>query len=150
MMETSDNQYLKFTLAEACYAIPVSSVHEVLETASITRLPRSQKYVMGVVNLRGAVLPVIDLRIWLELPFCWADTKPSLIILTSSLRNETVLIGALVDSVEAVIEIEPSSIQRGDTLTRYGELRSLQGMGRCDEKFVAVLDPAFIFSSVSA
>ncbi|HET7838436.1 MAG TPA: chemotaxis protein CheW [Rectinemataceae bacterium] len=145
-----DRQYIRFTLGEGGYALPASSVLAVQETPSITRLHRAEKYVVGHMEHFGAAIPVIDLRVWLELPFCGAGSERCALILSRARGDEAVLIAALADSVQELVELCPSAIERGDTLTQYGELRALTGMARCGGEYVAVLDPSFIFSSIGA
>ena len=109
-ISTKVSSYLSFKLDEEVFAANVNQVLEILELPKITRIPQSPAYMRGVINLRGAVLPVIDARLKFGLGQS-ADTNDScIIVLDINLGDEKIRIGLLVDAVEEVLEIDKEDI----------------------------------------
>ncbi len=150
-MSTDKNRgietYLSFRLSEEVFAINVSKVINILELSQITRMPKTPDYMKGVINLRGAVLPVIDLRIKFGLPEKEATVDTSIIVLSIDLNGEEVLLGTLVDAVKEVLELKNEEIAPTPTIgTRYSS-GFIEGMYRTDDKFIMILDINKIFST---
>ena len=105
MLNSEISQYLTFSLRNENYAVSVLSVREVLEIVPITRVPGMPDFMKGVLNLRGSVVPVIDLRRKFGIQEEEQTIDTSIIILEiTSKDNEIMLIGAFVDSVQEVID----------------------------------------------
>jgi len=96
--------YLSFRLGEEVFAINVSKVLNILEMKPITRVPKSPEYMKGVINLRGTVLPVVDLRLKFSLPENEITVDTNIIVLNIDKEGEPVTLGILVDSVKEVLE----------------------------------------------
>lgn len=97
-------QCLTFTLASETYALEVENVREVLEMSAITPIPRAPDYLRGVINVRGSVVPVVDLRLKLGMPRTEKSIDTCIVVLGVSVDKETVTVGALVDSVQEVVD----------------------------------------------
>lgn len=125
MTNTTEQKNLKvivFQLADKEYAIPVSHVKGIEKLMHITRVPKTDRYVKGVINLRGVVTPVIDLRERFDLPVSGNDETTRIIIITL----ETMEVGFIVDSANDVLDIDASSIEQQPEV-----------VGSLDEDFIA-------------
>jgi purine-binding chemotaxis protein CheW len=109
--QTSD-AYLTFSLGEENFAIPVEHVQEVVELDQVTRVPNAPEYMLGIINLRGRVLPLFDTKHKLGLPKTETTKKSRIMILNIKYDDNKYLeIGALVDVAKEVVEISASEIQ---------------------------------------
>jgi purine-binding chemotaxis protein CheW len=111
--ETMDemNSYLSFKLGDEEFASHVSKVLNILEMTRITEVPKSPSFMKGVINLRGMVLPVIDTRLKFGMPATEYTDKTCIVVMELDLDNEKVYVGALVDEVVAVLELENKQIE---------------------------------------
>src|SRR5258705_6520490 len=100
------NSFLSFRLGDELFAANVSKVLEILEIPKITKVPRSPAFMRGVVNLRGNVLPVIDTRIKFGLPTIDDTINSCILVLSIELEGKEIVLGAIVDEVKEVTEIE--------------------------------------------
>ena len=138
---------LSFKLSEEVFAINVSKVINILEISHITKIPKAPDYMKGVINLRGTVLPVVDLRIKFGLPEKETTVDTSIIVLSIDLNGEAVLIGTLVDAVREVLELKNDEISPAPTIgTKYNS-GLIEGMWRVEEKFIMILDIDKVFST---
>ncbi len=139
--------YLTFTLDDELFAVEVVKVREVLDYTVITKIPKTPEYMRGVINLRGSVVPVIDLRLKFGMTKTENKVNTCIIVLEIRMDDETVVLGALADSVQEVFELEPDQIEPAPKFgTRFKE-EFLKGMGKRDEKFIMILDIDKVFSS---
>lgn len=134
------NQYLTFMLGDEEFALQIAKVREVLDYTSITKVPRMPEFLCGVINLRGYVVPVIDLRLKLGIPAQRKLTESCIVIVEVNLENELIQMGALTDSVEEVIDIEPGQIAPPPHLGTRIKVDFIKGMGKYNESFVIILD----------
>ena len=137
---TEANQYFTFTLGEEDFALEIGKVREVVDYTAITKVPRMPKFLRGVINLRGNVVPVIDLRLKLGMSATEKTVDTCIVIVEIVIDDELMQMGALADSVKAVIDLDPSQI---DPPPKLGtQLRSdfIRGMGKQDEKFIIILE----------
>jgi len=105
-------RYLTFTLGEESYGFPVLKVREIIRLCPITPVPRMPAYVKGVINLRGTVIPVFDLRAKLQFATTSYGERACIIVLQATLPSrETTLIGAIVDAVEEVVHLSAAEIE---------------------------------------
>jgi len=139
-------QYLTFQLAEEVFALEVAKVREVLDFTTITKIPRTPEFMRGVINLRGSVVPVVDLRLGFGMTRTERTVKTCIIVVEVSLGGENLVVGALADSVEEVIDIEPDQIQPAPQIGTSVRTDFIKGMGRRDSGFVMILDIDRVFS----
>jgi purine-binding chemotaxis protein CheW len=139
--------YLTFTLEDELFAIDVAKVREVLDYTSITKIPRTPEYMRGVINLRGSVVPVMDLRLKFGMTKTENRTNTCIIVLEICSDNDMVILGALADSVQEVFELEPDQIEPAPKFGTQFKVEFLKGMGKRDEKFLMILDIDKVFSS---
>ena len=144
---TETRQYLTFKLDNDDYAINVESVREILDVCSVTKVPQTPDFMLGVINLRGNVVPVIDLRI----KFGFADgaqgEETCIIVLEVLVDEEMTVLGAMVDSVQEVLEIPADAMEPPPKIGNRLKTEFIHGMGKRDELFVIVLDINRIFST---
>ena len=146
-INTGTSQYLTFSLDREKYAFEVFQVREVLELVNITRVPKMPIYMLGVINLRGSVVPVVDLRLKFDLNVSKETLDSSIIILEVELDDgEEILLGAFVDSVHAVIDLDNSQIVPAPRIGIKLDTEFIQGMGKIDENFIIILNINKIFS----
>ena len=150
-MSTNKDQEVKtclsFLLDEEVFAIDVSKVINILEMSHITKIPKAPEYMKGVINLRGTVLPVIDLRTKFGLPEKEATIDTSIIVLSIGLTGEPVLVGTLVDAVKEVLELKTTDIAATPTIGAGNNSGFIEGMWRTDEKFIMILNIDKVFST---
>lgn len=139
-------QYLTFKLGEEVFALDVEKVREVLDYTTITRIPRTPEFMRGVINLRGSVVPVVDLRLAFGMPGTEKTVNTCIVVTEVTMEGETVVLGALADSVEEVIDLEPDQIQPGPRLGTSINTEFVRGMGRRETGFVVILDIDKVFA----
>ncbi len=137
---TSSAQYLTFTLDQEQYAVDIGKVREVLEFTSVTRVPRTPEFMRGMINLRGSVVPVIDLRLKFGLSRTEKTVDTCIIITEVPVEGEKVVLGALADSVQEVMELDASQIDPPPKMGTRVNTDFIRGMGKRDDKFLIVLD----------
>jgi purine-binding chemotaxis protein CheW len=140
------NQFLTFSLDGEHYAVGVGSVREVLEKNEITRMPKTPDYMRGIINIRGSVVPIIDLRLKLGLPVI-EDTVDTCIIVTEiELEDDEVMVlGLMVDSVDEVVEIKADEIDPAPKIGHRIDTDFIAGIGKLEERFIIILNGREIF-----
>lgn len=141
------SQYLAFSLDKEVFAFDISKVREVLEYTNVTKVPQTPDMMKGVINLRGSVVPVIDMCV----KFGMGETEKTVntvsIIIEIELDNEVTMIGALVDSVKEVIDLDEAHIEPPPRIGTKLNTECIKGMGKQKDQFVIILDIEKIFSS---
>ncbi len=145
LVETS-KKYLTFKLDKEIYAIEIASVREVLDYIKITKVPQMPDFLCGVINLRGGVVPVLDLRIKFGLTQPEVTPDTCIIIIELDIDEELILIGAVADTVQEVIEFENSQIEPAPKLGTRLNTEFIQGMAKKEEEFIIILDINKVFS----
>jgi len=134
-------QYLTFSLGDEVFAIDIRSVREIIQHGSMTVVPLMPEFVRGIINLRGAVVPVIDLQSRFGRPKAEFGKKTCVIIFDVGPEGDKVELGLLVDAVSEVIDIAPSAIepppQFGTTIQR----EFIRGLGKVGSEFIVILEP---------
>ncbi|MBN2645446.1 MAG: chemotaxis protein CheW [Desulfuromonadaceae bacterium] len=141
------NQYLTFTLDDEIFALEIGKAREVLDVSEVTRIPQMPDYMCGVINLRGSVVPVIDMRKKFGLSAAQKTIHTCIIIVEVTLDNQRSVLGALVDSVQEVLELDTDSIELPPRLGASLNTEFLHGMGRHGERFIMLLNIDRVFSS---
>ncbi len=146
-MAVQKNKYLTFELDDEGYAIPILKVKEIIGMMQITEVPRLPKFVKGVINLRGKIIPVIDLRLKFGLEEKSYDERTSIIVVELETENSTSVSGMVVDTVNEVLDINDTDIEPPP---RYGsdvDQAFLTGMGKVQENVIMLLNADKILSS---
>ncbi len=137
---TDSNQYLTFTLGDEQFALEIGKVREVLDYTDITKIPRSPAFMRGVINLRGNVVPIIDLRMTLGMTGIKRSVDTCIVIAEVELDGESMHVGALADSVQEVVEIDPAQTSPPPRLGTKLNTDFIQGMGKRGDHFLIILD----------
>ncbi len=143
---TDTRQYLTFKLDEEVFGIDVSNVREILEFSTVTRVPKTPEYMRGVINLRGSVVPVLDMRLKFGLPETEKTINTCIVVTEVTAGDENIIIGALVDSVQEVFELESDRIEPAPRIGMQLNTEFIKGMGKKDDRFVIILDVNKIFT----
>jgi purine-binding chemotaxis protein CheW len=143
---TETTQYLTFKLDEEVFALDVAKVREILEYTSVTKVPRTPGFMRGVINLRGSVVPVIDLRLKFGMAATEQTVNTCIIVTEVGMDDETILLGALADSVQEVNEMEPEQIEAAPHIGTRLNTDFIKGMGKQDGNFVMILDIDKVFT----
>ena len=145
---TETRQYLTFKLGNEVFATDVANVREVLDFTTITEIPRTPDFMSGVINLRGSVVPVVDLRLCFEMSKTQKTTNTCIVVVEVMLDHESFVIGALADSVEEVIDLEPDQIQPPPRIGTQIRTDFIKGMGKRENSdFIMILDIDRVFSA---
>jgi purine-binding chemotaxis protein CheW len=133
-------QYLTFVTAGEEYAVSILKVKEIIEYSTITAVPNTPAWIRGVTNLRGDVVPVIDLAVKFALPPS-KITKFSCVLITEVIsEGEILTLGVLADSVNQVLDLAENEIEDPPPFGTRVNLEYLLGMGRMEKKFCLILD----------
>jgi purine-binding chemotaxis protein CheW len=139
--------YLSFKLGEEMFAADVVKVKEILQLSKITKVPQAPSYMMGVINLRGTVLPVVDTRDKFRLAITPSTVDTCIIVLNIMMGEENIVIGALVDEVTAVFELTDDQIKPPPTIGTKYKSQFIKGMVKTEEDFIMLLDIDKVFSA---
>jgi len=140
-------QLLTFELDDEVFAIEIARVREVLEYTQLTRVPRTPDFLRGVINLRGNVLPVVDLRRMFSMGSTEASVDACIIIVEVEMDGEEMILGILADSVQEVLELPRSQIEKPPKFGARLDNRFLKGMGRREDHLLMILGIDEVFSS---
>ncbi len=130
------NKYLTFMLADEEYGLEILKVREIIGLMDVTRVPRMPAFIRGVINLRGRVIPVIDLRLKFNMDAV-EDTRETCIIVVDL---EEILTGIVVDSVSEVMDIPAGDIEEAPDFGVSVDTEFIMGVGKADDKVVMLLD----------
>ncbi len=150
---TDINQYLTFKLADEQYAVSVANVKEVLEVTDITKVPRMPVFMSGVINLRGSVVPVIDLKLKFGMGETVNTVNTGIIVteidnkLEEAEESEKLVIGVFSDSVQKVLTIEPDEIKPAPKIGIPIDTEFIHGMVQRDGNFIIILDISRILNT---
>ena len=139
-------QALTFMLNDEIFGVDINSVREVLDFTSITKVPQTPDFMSGVINLRGNVAPVIDLKMKFGLPATERTVDTCIIIIEVEIEDEEVVLGALADSVQEVLSLNPAEIEEAPKIGTQLDTSFIRGMAKKDENFVIILDVDKIFT----
>jgi purine-binding chemotaxis protein CheW len=140
-------QYLTFKLGEEMFALDIAKVREVLDFTTVTRVPRTPDFMRGVINLRGSVVPVVDLRCKFNMAPSESTRNTCIIISEVTVDGETTVLGALADAVQEVIDLGPDNIAPAPRIGTKLKTEFIKGMGRHNDQFVIILDIDQVFSA---
>jgi purine-binding chemotaxis protein CheW len=141
------NSYLTFKLGEELFAANVGKVLNILEMTKVTKVPKAPPYMKGVINLRGSVLPLIDTKIKFDMGETEFSTNTCILVLDINMNGDSVHVGALVDSVQEVIELDESQLQPPPSIGSRYKSEFIEGMAKVAENFIMILNMDLIFST---
>ncbi|MEA3544146.1 MAG: chemotaxis protein CheW [Thermodesulfobacteriota bacterium] len=144
---TETNQYLTFKLDDEVFGLAIEKVREVLDFISVTRVPQTPEYMRGVINLRGNVVPVMDLRLKFDMEKTEKTVNTCIIITEIEIEGEITVLGALADAVQEVLDLEPDQIEPAPRMGTKLRTEFIKGMGKHNDQFIILLDIDRVFSS---
>lgn len=144
-METDATQYLTFVLDSDLYAAQVTHVREVLELMPLTKLPGMPPFMKGVINIRGSVVPVVDLREKFGMAQVDHTVDTAIIVMDVNVSGRKMTVGCLADSVEEVVDILPDTVEAAPSLGTAVDTAFIAGIARKDEAFIILLEVDRVF-----
>jgi purine-binding chemotaxis protein CheW len=139
-------QFLTFKLGEEIFGIDVSQVREILDYINITKIPQTPEFMCGVINLRGNVVPVVDMRIKFRMGQAERTVNTCIVVVEITIDNDKTILGALVDTVQEVFDLESKDIEPAPKIGTSLKTEFIKGMGKKDNKFIIILDIDKVFS----
>jgi purine-binding chemotaxis protein CheW len=134
-------KYMTFKLGDGEYGLSILRVREIIGLMDITPIPRSRNYVRGVINLRGKVIPVLDLRLKFGMPASEATEQTVIIVVQYAVRDRYLTMGILVDQVLEVLNITAPQIEPPPAAgTGLGETDFILGVGKSERRVIFLLD----------
>jgi purine-binding chemotaxis protein CheW len=142
----NQGQYLTFLVGTDTVAIAIDDVNEIIEISNITRVPMTPDYIKGVINLRGNVVPVVDLSARLGHVVSEISKRSCIVLVEIETDEDTQSIGMLVDQVNEILEIPESNIQPAPEFGSDIRVDFIQAMGRVDDDFIILLEISRVLS----
>ena len=146
IVDDERQQYLTFLLGGEVFAIAILNIREIIEYRNITNVPMMPDFVRGVINLRGSVVPVIDLAMRFGREAAPVSRRTCIVLVEMNVEGETYNIGVTVDAVNAVLDIPNSDIEPAPAFGARIRSDFIGGMGKIDGKFVIILDSNKVLS----
>ncbi|HKP96763.1 MAG TPA: chemotaxis protein CheW [Fibrobacteria bacterium] len=140
-------KYLTFNLGREVYGIEILKVQEIIGMMSVTRVPKTPEFVRGVVNLRGKVIPVIDLRLKFDLEAKEDTDRSCIIVVQVGLNGSPVVMGLIVDEVSEVLNVLADQIEAAPSFGAKVDTDFILGMGKVAQKVVMLLDVDKVLAS---
>lgn len=139
-------KYLTFNLSQETYGIEILKVQEIIGLMNITKFPKAPSFIRGVINLRGKVIPVIDIRNKFGLEEIEDSEKTCIVVVQIEQENEVYCEGILVDEVSEVMDINQENIDNAPSFELEEEREFIKGIGKIGEKVIILLDVSKIIS----
>lgn len=133
-------QYLTFSLGAEMFGVGILNIREIIEYGSVTTVPMMPDFVRGVINLRGSVVPVLDLAARFGRPPCEITRRSCIVIVELESEGERQELGMVVDTVSAVLEIPDSEIEPAPAFGAKIRTDFIAGMGKVNDNFVILLN----------
>ena len=137
----STNRFLTFYLEEEVYGVHIADVKEIIAMMKTTPVPKTPKYIQGVMNLRGNIIPVVDMRLKFDMPSIPPQTYTAIVIIKLAEK----LIGFIVDKVEEVINVDDEHISLPPEFGGHIDTRFIKNMAQHKQKVVMILDLIALF-----
>lgn len=144
--EEQQRQYLTFMLSGEVFAIGILSIKEIIEYGNLTEVPRMPEFIRGVINLRGAVVPVIDLGARFGKQATAVSRRTCIVIIEVLHEGEQQVVGVMVDAVNEVLDIPATEIEPAPSFGAKIRSDFIRGMGKVEGKFVIILDVDHVLS----
>jgi purine-binding chemotaxis protein CheW len=139
-------QYLAFTLGSETFAMDIRSIREVIQFGGITEVPLMPPFIRGVINLRGAVVPVIDLCLRFGRPATAVANRTCIVLLELTQGDATAELGVVVDTVSEVLSIGESEVEPAPAFGNDLRTEFIAGVAKVGERFVILLDVNHVLS----
>ena len=133
-------KYLTFALANVRYGLEILKVQEIIGAVNITRVPKCPDYLKGVINLRGKIIPIVDLRLRLGMKEKEYDERTCFIVVNAEIDKRPISIGVVVDTVDEVIHFDGSSIEPAPSYGAHVDTSFILGMGKTSDAVIILID----------
>lgn len=140
-------KFMTFKLAEEEYGLEILRVREIIGLMAITRVPRTKDFVRGVINLRGKVIPVVDLRTKFNMDRVEATDQTVIIVVQWNEGDDVLTIGILVDEVLEVMNIQADQIEPPPVFGSDSDTKFILGLGKAEKRVIFLLDIARVLSA---
>lgn len=140
-------QFVSFVLGEETFCVEVARTREILNLIPVTKVPQTPDYMLGVINLRGQVVPVVDMRLKLGMSSGMQTENSCIIVLEVLCGDEKVIVGALADAVSEVLDIMDEQIEPAPRIGTKLNTEFIQGMGKVNDQFLILLDIDNVFNA---
>ena len=140
-------QFVTFCLGNELFGVEVIRTREILTLVPVTKVPQTPDYLLGVINLRGQVVPVVDLRVKLGLPVKEDGQETCIIVMEVQVDGEVLIVGGLADAVREVLELRDDQIEPPPRMGLKLKTEFIAGMGKIDEQFIILLNIDKVFAS---
>ncbi len=144
---TEVRQYLTFRLEEEVFAIDVIKVREVLDYIDITKVPQAPDFMRGIINVRGSVVPIVDMRLKFGMSRTEKTVNTCIIVMEIEVGDDVTTIGALADAVKEVVDLRPDEIEPAPRIGSKWKTEFIKGIGKRQDEFVIILAIDRIFST---
>ncbi len=141
-------QFLTFHLGDEVFAVPIEEVIEVLEYQTITKVPRTPSYMKGVINVRGSVEPVVDIKEKFGMGETVKGEDTGIIIMDLDIQGETTRVGILTDAVNEVTNLRDEDIEPAPRVGTSVDAEYIHAMGKQDDSFIIILAAEKVFSDI--
>ncbi len=143
---TNISQHLTFLLSDERFAIDIMQVQEVLEYSKITKIPGTPSFIKGVINVRGYMVTVIDLKEKFLNQEVTQSVNTCIIILEANFSGETITIGVLVDSVNEVVDFDTDDIELPPKIGTSIKTKFIRGIAKYEDEFIVLLNIEKVFN----
>lgn len=145
--ERLKGKYLTFMLGKEEYGIEILKVHQIIQMQEVTRVPKTPVYVRGVINLRGRVIPVIDLRLKFGMQSQEDTEKTCIIVAQIEMEGHSITMGTIIDEVREVLEITAEDIEETPSFGDSVDTQFIMGMAKLGERVKMLLDMDKVLSA---
>lgn len=139
-MEIQGGKFLTFALGSEEYGIPIQKVKEIIGIMDITNIPKTPQFIKGVINLRGKIIPVMDLRLKFDLQEQDYNQRTCIIVVEIDIAESKRMMGIVVDTVSEVVNIQKGEIEPPPQYNTHVDTEFLIGMGKVKGKVILLLD----------
>jgi purine-binding chemotaxis protein CheW len=139
-MENQGGKYVTFLLDKENYGIPIKKVREIIGMMEIIHIPKTQSYIKGIINLRGKIIPLMDLRLKFGMNEKAYNERTCIIVIEINLLETQRLVGIVVDTVSEVVKIQKGDIDPSPDYNVEGDGDVLTGIGKLKDKVIMILD----------
>jgi purine-binding chemotaxis protein CheW len=140
-------QYLTFKLDGETFAVDVAKVREILDFIPATKVPGTPDFMRGVINVRGNVVPVVDMRLKFSMSQTERTVDTCIVVMEMMAEDDKTVLGALVDSVQEVFELEPGQIEPPPKIGTRWRSEFIKGIGKHNNELIIILNIDMVFSS---
>jgi purine-binding chemotaxis protein CheW len=137
----SSRQFLTFGIADECFGMDLRQTREILEYSNVTQVPLMPKFICGVINLRGDVVPVIDLAIRLGRDPIKVNKRTCIVVIEMFSEEQSYVLGLLADHVNEVVELQLEDIEKAPAFGAKIRADFILGIAKKDNEFIVLLDP---------